>query len=94
MNRSAINRYLDMSAPASIVGRMVKFSKDGKFVTSDDGAAISEDEDFIALTDETLVGWLRFNDDAPPDRVMGLLSVALSCRRARASAIPMRRNGR
>src|SRR5262249_24992118 len=50
-----------------------KFSKDGKFVFSDDGSEVSEEEDFVALADETLVGWIRFNEDAPPDRAMGLL---------------------
>jgi hypothetical protein len=53
---------------------MIKFSKEGKFVTHDDGEAISEDTDFIALCDQTLIGWVRFNNDgAPPDRFRGLL---------------------
>jgi len=29
-NRSDVQRYIDEIAPASIVGRMVKFSKDGQ----------------------------------------------------------------
>jgi hypothetical protein len=73
-NRSYRDRYLDEIAPSSIVGRLVKFSKDGKFVTSDDGEPVSEDAEFAALCDETLVGWIRFNgEDAPPDRHQGLL---------------------
>src|SRR5262249_2248497 len=36
-----------------------------------------EAAEFIALCDETLVGWIKFNrdkdSDAPPERVMGLL---------------------
>ena len=48
--------------------------KDGNFITSDNGETISEDADFIALCDETFIGWIKFNGkDAPPDRVMGLL---------------------
>ena len=39
-------RYLDEVAPASIVGRMIKFSKDGKFVTHDDGKEVPEDAEF------------------------------------------------
>ena len=38
-NRPDIDRYLDEIAPASIVGRMVKFSKEGMFVTADDDVA-------------------------------------------------------
>src|SRR5262249_44644414 len=63
--------YLDEVAPSSIAGRMSKFSKDGKFVFADDGSEISPDEDYVALADETLVGFIRFHEDAPPDREMG-----------------------
>ena len=52
---------------------MIKFSKDGKFVTADNDEAVDEAAEFIVLADETLVGWLKWNEDAPPDRVMGLL---------------------
>jgi hypothetical protein len=72
--RSAVQKYIDDVAPASMEGRLIKFSKDGKFITNDDGETVSEDVDFIALCDETLIGWIKFNGkDAPPDRVMGLL---------------------
>jgi hypothetical protein len=73
-SRTAAQRYIDENAPSSIVGRLVKFSKDGVFTTADNGEAINEDADFIALCDETLVGWIKFNGkENPPDRVMGLL---------------------
>jgi hypothetical protein len=73
-NRTPLDRYLDQVAPASIVGRMVKFSKDGKFVTHDDGEAIGEDVDFVALADQTLIGMIKFNGEGePPTRHMGLL---------------------
>ena len=70
-----VDRYLDAVAPASITGRLVKFDgKDGKWITSDDGVEISEDTDFVALLDETLVGYARFNGPGvPPDRIQGLL---------------------
>jgi hypothetical protein len=72
--RTAAQQYIDENAPSSIVGRLIKFSKDGVFTTPDDGEPVSEDADFIALCDETLVGWIKFNGkDAPPDRVRGLL---------------------
>jgi hypothetical protein len=72
-NRTSVERYLDEIAPASIVGRMVKFSKDGTFITADDDMPIAEDAEFVVLADQTMVGWIRFNIDEPPTRVMGLL---------------------
>jgi hypothetical protein len=72
--RTPVQRSLDDVAPAAIVGRMIKFGKDGKFITADDGEAIGDDVDFAALCDQTLVGWLKFNGAGePPDRVMGVL---------------------
>jgi hypothetical protein len=69
-----VSRYLDEVSPASLVGRMIKFGKDGKFITPDDGEEISEDTAFVVLADETLVGFVKFNGPGePPDRVMGLL---------------------
>ena len=66
--------YLDEVAPQSIVGRLVKFDKAGTFVTADDGQELPEDAEFLALCDETLVGWIKFNGEGEsPDRVMGLL---------------------
>jgi len=73
-NRDPIQQYLDEIAPASIVSRMIKFSKEGEFVTRDDGEAISEDIDLIALCDQTLIGYVKFGAKGePPERIMGLL---------------------
>ena len=67
-------RYLDEVAPSGIVGRLVKFDKTGAFITSDDGEEIPEASEFVALCDQTVVGWQRFNGPGePPDKVMGLL---------------------
>jgi hypothetical protein len=72
--RDSVQQYLDEVAPASIVGRMIKFSKEGQFTTHDDGEPIPEDAEFVALCDQTLVGRVKFNGDGePPDRIMGLL---------------------
>jgi hypothetical protein len=73
--RTEVQKYIDEVAPANIVGRMVKFGKDGKFVTADDDEPIDESAEFVALCDETLIGWIRFHRDGetPPDRVQGLL---------------------
>jgi hypothetical protein len=73
--RTEVQRYIDEIAPASISGRLIKFSKDGHFVTADDDEPIDENAGFIALCDETLVGWIKFYDDGetPPDRRQGLV---------------------
>jgi hypothetical protein len=71
--RSPEDRYLDTVAPSGIAGRWVRYTKDGKFVFADTGEVISESEDFTALCDETLISWVKFNDDNPPTRVGGLL---------------------
>ena len=72
--RTSVQQYLDDVAPASIVGRMVKFTKDGTFATHDDGETIADTVDFVALCDQTLVGMIKFNGEGtPPDRHMGLL---------------------
>ena len=64
---------------------MIKFSKDGKFFTPDDEGEISEDQDFIALCDETLVGWVKFNGPGEPPTASWACSMTASpCRRARA----------
>jgi hypothetical protein len=72
--RTSTQAYLDEIAPGTIVGRMVKFTKDGKFATSDDGETIADTLDFVVLADQTLIGYIKFNGEgASPDRHMGLL---------------------
>jgi hypothetical protein len=73
--RDSVQQYLDDVAPGSIVGRRMKFDgKEGLFVTHDDGKPITEDAEFVALCDQTVVGYIRFHGKGePPDQVMGLL---------------------
>ncbi len=71
--RTNVERYLDEVAPSMIVGRLAKFSKEGKSIIQDTLEEIDPEADFLALLDQTFVGWIRFHKDAPPDRVMGLL---------------------
>ena len=71
--RTAVQRLIDEDAPATIVGRMIKFSKEGKYVTSDDGTTIADSAVFIALVDQMLAGRVKFNGPGePPTRHMGL----------------------
>ena len=68
------DRYLDEVAPSGIAGRLIKFDKSGAFTTPDDGEDVAPDTEFIALCDQTLVGWIKFaGTGEPPDRRQGLL---------------------
>jgi hypothetical protein len=74
--RTSVAKYLDEVAPASIVGRMVKFDvKGGRFLTADDNEDIGgDDTDFIFVADQTLVGLVKFNGKGEaPEKHMGLL---------------------
>ena len=71
--RTEVEKYVDEIAPSFIAGKLIKFSKEGKFVIAETGDEISADEDFVALCDETLIGWIKFVDDAPPEQHQGLL---------------------
>jgi hypothetical protein len=72
--RTEVEKYLDQVAPSTIAGQMVKFSKDGKYVIIETDEEVNPDRDFIALCDETLIGYIRFNEEGvQPTRVQGLL---------------------
>lgn len=71
--RSDVEKYVDEIAPSFIAGRLIKFSKEGKFILAESDEEISPDETFVALCDETLIGWIKFIEDAPPVRHQGLL---------------------
>jgi hypothetical protein len=72
--RTPEQRYVDEISPSMIAGQLIKFSKDGTFVVAETEEQVSPDTDFVALCDETLIGWIRFRDDGePPDRIQGLL---------------------
>jgi hypothetical protein len=73
-NRTAVQQYLDEIASVSIVGRSIKFDgKLGKFITPDDGEDVEEGAEFIALCDETQIGWIKFIKGEAPAKVVGLL---------------------
>jgi hypothetical protein len=74
-NRTSTQKYIDEIAPAGLAGRLVKFGKEGAFVTADDDEPVDEAAEFMALCDETLVGSIKFSnkDGVPPDRRAGLL---------------------
>jgi hypothetical protein len=67
-------RLLDFVAASGIAGRLVKFGKAGVFALADDDTEVSPDRDFVALADETLVGWIKFGEQgAAPEKHQGLL---------------------
>jgi hypothetical protein len=74
--RSPREQYLDDIAPAAIVGRMIRFDgKAGRYITTDDDEPVAvEGTDYVALCDQTLIGWMKFNGEGErPDRAMGPL---------------------
>jgi len=74
-HRSDLERHLDEIAPTGVTGRLLKLSKNGEIVTADDGVPIDTDTTFIALVDQTLGGYIKFDPEGvlPPERVQGLI---------------------
>ena len=73
-NNNYRSRYLDEVAPASIAGRLIKFTKDGEFQTTDDKKKLPEIAEFVLLAEETQIGWIKFaGAGEAPERHMGLL---------------------
>jgi hypothetical protein len=73
-NRDYRQRYLDDVAPSFISGRLIKFAKEGRFITPDDEQPVANNVDFIALVPDTQIGWVKYNgEDEPPARVQGPL---------------------
>jgi hypothetical protein len=68
-------RYLDSVSPTAIVGRLIRFSKDGVFVTSDDEQPVDGDTNFYGLCDEVQIGWIKYaqEEGGETQRVAGLL---------------------
>lgn len=72
--RSPRQRYLDDVAPSGIVGRLIKFDgKEGKFIFVDTEETVSDAEDFVALADQTLAAYVKFQSEQAPARIGGLL---------------------
>jgi hypothetical protein len=72
--RTPVQQYIDEIAPSNIAGKLVKFSKEGAFAVSESGEQIADSKDFVAMCDETLIGWIKFSQEGePPARVQGLL---------------------
>jgi hypothetical protein len=72
--RTSVQRYLDEVDPASIVGTMVKFSKEAGYIRADTEEAISDQTIFAFHADQTVIGRIKFNGPGnPTDRMMGLL---------------------
>jgi len=70
--RTPQQQYLEAIASPTDAYRRIRFTRDGEYVTADD-EPINKDAVFIAHCDQTLIGWQRFHEGAPPERAMGLL---------------------
>src|SRR5262249_27276931 len=71
-NSDYLQRYLD-ATPSPAPGRIIGLSKDGKIVFRDDQTQVP-DHIYAVLDEETLVGWIKFNEGEQPDRHMGLIA--------------------
>jgi hypothetical protein len=72
--RTPEEAYLDEIAPSTLAGQMIKFSKEGQFIIRETQEAIGPDREFVALCEETLIGWVKFNGEGEqPDRRQGQL---------------------
>jgi hypothetical protein len=74
-HRSDLERHLDEIAPTGVTGRLLKLSKNGEIVTADDGVPIDTDTTFIALVDQVLGGYIKFDPEGvlPPERAQGAI---------------------
>jgi hypothetical protein len=62
--------YADAAAPRTIVGKLLKFSK-GEYLAGENSEVIEGGTEFVTLIDETLVGWVRCEDNKPVEQRMG-----------------------
>lgn len=65
--------YGDQVSQRSIVGKLLKFSK-GDYLAGEDNDEIPHGTRFIALMDDFLVGWIRWEDNKPTNTIMGRLA--------------------
>jgi hypothetical protein len=67
-------RYVRELSGGANPGRKVKFTKDGEFVTTDDGLPLPKCATYRFPGDETEISWIKFNGPGtPPERHGGLL---------------------
>jgi hypothetical protein len=86
-------RYLDEVSPASIVGRMIKFSKSGTFITADDDKEIDETAEFTVLA-EGSAGSSSASQVSRPSASWGFCMKTGACQRATPLAISISASGR
>ena len=72
--RDPRDQYLDRVAPATIVGRPMKFdTKEGRYVARDNDEEIGKDVSFISHCDQTVIGWRRFHrKGGQPSYIVGM----------------------
>src|SRR5262245_32911020 len=72
--RDPRDQYLDRVAPATIVGRPMKFdTNEGRYVARDNDEEIDKDVSLIAHCDQTVIGWRRFHGKGEqPSYIVGM----------------------
>jgi hypothetical protein len=73
--RTEVEKYADEIAPSAVVGQLIKFNgKIGKFVIAESEEEVDPNTDFVALVDEMVISWTKFNGEGvSPSRISGLL---------------------
>ena len=72
---SPIDRYIAKAGGNSqIIGRLIKFLKNGDWVYSDTEKKLPDDAEYLAHVDQVATGWIKFNGEGnPPEKIMGRL---------------------
>ena len=65
--------YGNAASQRTIVGDLLKFSK-GDYTAGQDDREIDEGTELVANMDQLLVGWVKWENNAPAEQIMGLIS--------------------
>jgi hypothetical protein len=65
--------YANAVSPRTIVGKLLKFAK-GDFIAGEGNEVIPESAEFTVLMDESITGWVRWEDAKPVEHRMGRIA--------------------
>jgi hypothetical protein len=71
--KNPFEQYSEAVGANRIVGDLLKFSK-GEYLAGRDGVEVPEGTEMVAILDELLVGWLKWENNKPADMRMGKVS--------------------
>ena len=71
---SYFEKYGQVASGRRFVGDLLKFGKDGVYVTGQENREIARGTQMVAYMDSLRVGWLRWEDGRPVEGPMGLVA--------------------